>query len=145
MKMSTIVRSFSFFLTYHTLLMITEAKVFTLEADVQRNRENHPIWSLTNSSDGRATILETKKYISLNFCLRQRSTVRLTDFRFSNGNESEIVQVEIDNILMGLFMSPTNPSRSWNIFWSTGSFPRVPILDIGWHKLMVSSIQRRSS
>jgi hypothetical protein len=118
----------------------TEAKLFVLQSDFHRSRENHPVWDLTNSSDGTAIILEPNKYMSINFCLRRRSTVRLTDFRFSNGNNSEIVQVKIDDILMGLFTSTTNPRRSWNVFLSTGPFPRVPALPIGWHKLTVSFI-----
>lgn len=126
-----------FCIVFQIFYVIPEAKVFVLQPDFKRNQENHPVWHLTNSSDGSAVILEPNKYISLNFCLRKSSTVRLTDFRFSNGNNSEVVQVEIDNILMGIFRSPKNPSRSWNIFWSTGSFPRVPLLAIGWHKITV--------
>ena len=119
-------------------LWVTESKIFVLQSDFHRSRENHPVWDLTNSSDGTAVILEPNKYMSINFCLRRRSKVRLTDFRFSNGNNSEIVQVQIDDILMGLFTSTTNPRRSWNAFLSTGPFPRVPVLPIGWHKLTVS-------
>lgn len=116
----------------------TEGKLFTIQADYQRNRENHPVWDLTNSSDGNAVILEPHKTLAINFCLRTNSPVAVTDFRFSNGNGSEVVVVEIDEIVIGMFRSPSNKDHSWNLFLSTGRFPRAPVLPIGWHKLTVS-------
>lgn len=120
------------------LLEYSEGKLFKIQADYQRNRENHPVWDLTNSSDGNAVILEPHKTLSINFCLRTNSHVAVTDFRFSNGNGSEVVILEIDEIVMGMFRSPANKEHSWNLFLSTGRFPRAPVLPIGWHKLMVS-------
>ena len=119
------------------LFGLTDAKLFKVQADYQRNRENHPVWDLTNSSDGNAVILEPHKTLSINFCLRTSSPVAVTDLRFSNGNDSEVVLVEIDNIVMGMFRSPANMNHSWNLFLSTGRFPRAPVLPIGWHKLTV--------
>lgn len=120
------------------LLGCGQAKLFKISADFQRNRENHPVWDLTNSSDGNAVILEPHKTLSVNFCLRTNSPVAVTDFRFSNGNGSEVVILEIDDIIMGMFQTPANKDHSWNLFLSTGRFPRAPILPIGWHKLTVS-------
>lgn len=117
----------------------SDGKLFKIQADYQRNRENHPVWDLTNSSDGNAVILEPHKTLSINFCLRTNSHVAVTDFRFSNGNGSEVVLLEIDEIVMGMFRSPANQEHSWNLFLSTGRFPRAPVLPIGWHKLTVST------
>lgn len=114
-----------------------QCKVFILQTDFQRNVENHPVWHLSNSSDGKVVILQPQTYIALNFCLRQTSAIRLNDLRFSNGNNSEIVEVEVDGILMGLFRSPADPNHSWNRFMSTGAFPKIPVLSTGWHKLVI--------
>lgn len=113
------------------------AKVFILQADSHRNRENHPIWNLKNSSDGHALILETHKILSINFCLRQNSVVKVRDLRFSNGNNSDVVMVEIEGLVLGLFQTPTNANHSWNLFLSTGPFPSIRVLPNGWHQLLV--------
>lgn len=120
-----------------TVLTTAQCNVFILQMDFKRNSENHPVWHLSNASDGTAVILEPQKHISLNFCLRQASAVRLNDFRFSNGNNSDSVVVEIDDIPMGMFRSLVDPRHNWNRFLSTGPFPAVPLLSIGWHKLVI--------
>ena len=112
-------------------------KVMTIEADFQRNKDNHPVWDLSHASNGKAIILRPGKSLSLNFCLRQSTAVMVNDFRFSNGNGSETVLVEIDHILMGIFQTPASYTGDWNNFMSTGQFPRVPRLSIGWHHITV--------
>ena len=118
-------------------LMTTYAKIITLQADFQRNKDNHPVWDLSHASNGKALILKEGKSLSLNFCLRRSTAVKVHDFRFSNGNHSEAVLVEIDHLLMGIFQTPASYDRDWNNFMSTGQFPRVPRLPIGWHHITV--------
>ncbi|KAL4230134.1 hypothetical protein ACF0H5_010519 [Mactra antiquata] len=124
-------------ITLAMFISVASAKLFTIQFDLQRNKENHPIWDLTNTSNGHALMLEPGKTLTHNFCLRTDSYVTVKDFRFSNGNRSEQVMLEIDRVLMGAFRTPTNPQHSWNLFLSTGRFPRVPLISIGWHRLVV--------
>ena len=119
------------------VFMTTNAKIMTIQADFQRNKDNHPVWDLSHASNGKALILKDGKSLSLNFCLRRSSAVMVHDFRFSNGNNSESVLVEIDHLLMGIFQTPASLDRDWNNFMSTGQFPRVPRLPIGWHHITV--------
>lgn len=114
-----------------------EAKVMTMQADFKRNRDNHPVWDLSHASNGKAVILEPEQSLTLNFCLRKSSEVMVHDFRFSNGNNSETVIVSIDNAPMGIFETPRSENHDWNNFMSTGTFPRVPTLAIGWHTVKV--------
>ena len=114
-----------------------EAKVFTLETDFQRNKDNHPVWDLPNASNGKAIILQPKKTLTLNFCLRETSQVAIHDIRFSNGNMSETVVVDIDGVPMGTFQTPTTPD--WNQFRSTGYFTSVSMMSVGWHYVKVKS------
>lgn len=114
-----------------------DAKIMTLQADFQRNKDNHPVWDLSRASNGKALILHPDKSLSLNFCLRRSTAVMVHDFRFANGNRSETVLVEIDRILMGIFQTPSSLDGQWDNFMSTGQFPRIPRLPIGWHTITV--------
>ena len=119
-------------------ISVTNANKFmTIQADFQRNKNNHPVWDLSNASNGKALILQEGRSLSLNFCLRRQTAVMVQDFRFSNGNRSETVLVNIDRILMGIFQTPASINRDWNNFMSTGQFPRIPRLQIGWHHITV--------
>ncbi|WAR00814.1 hypothetical protein MAR_025186 [Mya arenaria] len=114
------------------------AKMFTIQGDTGRNRENHPIWSLRNASNGNAVILEPNKKLSINFCLRRESNITIRDFRFSNGNHSENVMIEVDRVNIYSFLSPEDPNHNWSRFWSTGNLNRRPLyLHMGWHTLSV--------
>ena len=117
-----------------------DAKIMTIQADFQRNKDNHPVWDLSHASNGKALILKQERSLSLNFCLRRNTAVMVQDFRFSNGNGSETVLVYIDQTLMGIFQTPASITRNWNQFMSTGQFPRIPRLSIGWHHITVSCV-----
>lgn len=119
------------------IICTVNAKLFTIQFNDKRIRENHPIWDLTNTSNGKALMLESEKTLTYNFCLRTWSNITVKDFRFSNGNLSEKVVLNIDQHVMGSFWTPTNQQHSWNLFLSTGEFPRYYILPVGLHRLVV--------
>ena len=115
-----------------------DAKVFTIQTNFQRNKDNHPVWDLPNASNGKALILQVPKMLSFNFCLRKRSQVAVHDIRFSNGNMSETVVVDIDGVPVGTFQTPTTPD--WNQFRSTGVLTGGSMMSLGWHYVTVIAV-----
>jgi len=130
-------RVWIFVLILLAVCKLSSAKQFFIQGDAPRNKENHPIWRLRNTSDGNAVILEPNKKLSVNFCLRRDSTVQIRDLRFSNGNRSEVVLVEMDALGIAWFRSPVDPSHDWSNFLSTGPFGQPADLHIGWHTISV--------
>ncbi|KAL3871333.1 hypothetical protein ACJMK2_039340 [Sinanodonta woodiana] len=100
------------------LIIMANGIVFRLEVDTGRTKTNHQILDLSNATNGKAVLLQNGEHLSLTFCLRTSSVVQVSDFRFSNGNETDTVIVTIDDEIASIFA--TNKSTDWNIFFYPG-------------------------
>ncbi|OWF43764.1 uncharacterized protein LOC110459217 [Mizuhopecten yessoensis] len=111
-------------------------KMFILQADNSRTRENHMVINLGNASNGNALLITEQEPLSINFCIREKTTVRLNNFRFSIDNENALFTVNLDHgYWLGTYYSPPRGGRE--DFIDTGAFPRVYNFDAGWHVLKV--------
>ncbi|XP_060079608.1 uncharacterized protein LOC132559026 [Ylistrum balloti] len=111
-------------------------KTFILQADNSRTRENHVVLNLANASNGNALMVTEIEPLSINFCIREKTTVRLNNFRFSSDNSNALFTVNLDHgYWLGTYYSPPRGGRE--DFINTGKFPRVYTFDAGWHVLKV--------
>ncbi|XP_033743614.1 uncharacterized protein LOC117329671 [Pecten maximus] len=109
---------------------------FILQADNTRTRANHGVVHLANASTGNALMVNEMEPLSINFCIREKTTLRLNNFRFSTDNANALFTVNLDHgYWLGTYYSPPKGGRE--IFINTGRFPRVYTFDAGWHVLKV--------
>ncbi|KAJ8297464.1 hypothetical protein KUTeg_023995 [Tegillarca granosa] len=128
---------FSYLILSFVIVSQCYCNVFILQADTDRTAGNHEMKHYTNASDGKAVIVTPTRPFSINFCLREKTKVSLTNLRFSHGNSSALFTVSLDHgYWMGTYFSP--PSDSWNHFHNTGKFPREYDFESGWHVLKVN-------
>ncbi|XP_069130863.1 uncharacterized protein [Argopecten irradians] len=111
-------------------------KTFILQADNSRTSANHPVIHLANSSNGNTIMVNEFEPLSINFCIREKTTLRLNNFRFSSDNANALFTVNLDHgYWLGTYYSPPKGGRE--TFIDTGRFPRVYTFDAGWHVLKV--------
>ena len=116
---------------------IVDSKMFTLHAVNPRALRNHEIWDIPTSSSGRSVIVKTGETFSINFCMRIKTSVKLTNLRFSRGNHSALFSVNLDHgKWMGTYYAP--PGEDYGKFMDTGAFPNEYEFDSGWHVLKIN-------
>ena len=116
---------------------IVDSKMFALQAVNPRALRNHEIWDIPTSSSGRSVIVKTGETFSINFCMRIKTSVKLTNLRFSRGNHSALFSVNLDHgKWMGTYYAP--PGEDYGEFMDTGEFPNEYEFDSGWHVLKIN-------
>lgn len=111
-------------------------KLFILQSDNTRTTENHVVRRSVNASNGIALMVTETAPLSINFCIREKTTVRLNNFRFAHADENSLFTVNLDHgYWLGTYYSP--PKGGWDDFIDTGKFPREYTFDAGWHVMKV--------
>lgn len=112
---------------------------FNVDPSNLRPKENHRVLNFHNATGHKAVVVEQGMPLSINFCLRKRCAVTIENIRFLNLNSSAIIEVHVNRLPYGSYVSKPNLNHS-SIFMNTGNFSIIHDLE-GWNimKLYINS------
>lgn len=115
------------------LLAPAFARPFTIEAE--SIAMEHESIVRTMASATRSSPFRAGDILRVDFCLRKNTTVTLSNIRFSNDGDKDVVDVDMDGEDLGSFASHSNSNfgHNWNKFDYSGQIGEPRILWPGRH------------
>ncbi|XP_067671613.1 uncharacterized protein [Haliotis asinina] len=107
------------------------------------NIDSKRVFPRSEAGNKRTVWLFSGECISVRVCLLEDDIVTISNVKFSNDGESDIVVVDIDENVIGSFNSSyeTSFGSYWNIFEDTGPIGRPVSLPAGSHVLTLTVVE----
>ncbi|XP_046337840.1 uncharacterized protein DDB_G0287625-like [Haliotis rufescens] len=112
---------------------------FAKHSNIDTNR----VFPRSKASNERTVWLFSGECISIGICLPEEDTLTVSNVKFSNDGESDIVAVDIDENIISSFNSSyeTSFGSYWNIFADTGPIGLPVSLAAGSHVLTLTVVE----
>lgn len=112
---------------------------FAKDSNIDTNR----VFPRSKASNERTVWLFSGECISIGICLPEEDTLTVSNVKFSNDGESDIVAVDIDENIISSFNSSyeTSFGSYWNIFADTGPIGLPVSLAAGSHVLTLTVVE----
>ncbi|XP_067663388.1 uncharacterized protein [Haliotis asinina] len=100
-------------------------------------RGNHAIRHRSNAVTGKTVLLRNGEYLSFYLCLRQDTSLRISNVRYSNDGGPDLVSLTIDHVDVGSFLTGNKSDwgKLWNVFHISGPVGTPWVFREGMHVL----------